>query len=107
MLLRALIKSAGIAGDLRLFEITLFTPEPDPVSCFGDYRCKVVIKGGLVDQYIYGIDALQTVCLAIKYLESEFEQFIKDGWAFFLANDLDHPIDVMAAYFPKYMTAKA
>ncbi len=76
-------------------------PEPDPKSAGGDWRCKVKLDGLGNKTFIYGVDALQALSLALKFVESELRAFTDAGWHFYLPGCPDHPVDMAACYFPQ------
>lgn len=57
---------------------------------------------GLGDKtFIHGIDALQALSLALKFVESELRAFSDAGWHFYLPGCPDQPVDIAACYFPE------
>ncbi|MFQ1713815.1 DUF6968 family protein [Aeromonas veronii] len=87
-------------GELLTIKIAIKAPEPDPKSVSGDWRCKVKLAGLSDKTFIYGIDSLQALSLAIKFVETELRAFSDAGWQFYLPGCPDHPIDMSACYFP-------
>lgn len=87
-------------GEALIIKVAIRTPEPDPKSANGDWRCKVKLAGLSDKTFIYGIDSLQALSLAIKYVEAELRAFPDAGWQFYLPDHPNHPIDVGACYFP-------
>ncbi|HHQ4515195.1 DUF6968 family protein [Aeromonas veronii] len=87
-------------GEQLTLKIAIKAPEPDPKSASGDWRCKVKLAGLSDKTFIYGIDSLQALSLAIKFVETELRAFSDAGWQFYLPDCPDHPIDMSACYFP-------
>ncbi|WFO51850.1 DUF6968 family protein [Aeromonas veronii] len=87
-------------GEQLTLKIAIKAPEPDPRSAGGDWRCKVKLAGLSDKTFIYGIDSLQALSLAIKFVETELRAFSDAGWQFYLPDCPDHPIDMSACYFP-------
>ena len=88
--------------DGRLIDITIIVgmPEPDPKSVSGDYRCKVEILGLGLSTYAYGVDAIQTLCLAPRCLRHLIESLSANGWEFYLPGCLERKIDfLISGYF--------
>jgi hypothetical protein len=87
-------------GEQLTLKIAINAPEPDPKSACGDWRCKVKLAGLSDKTFIYGVDSLQALSLAIKYVETELRAFSDAGWQFYLPGSPNHPIDMAACYFP-------
>lgn len=90
-------------GESVPFVLVLHLPEQDPLSDCGDYRCKVEIQGISFEEYAYGIDSLQALCLAVETLRITIGMLQSDGWSFYFPKYPDLPFDLAKAYFP--MTA--
>lgn len=88
------------AGQSVPFILNLHTPQPDPLSEQGDYRCKVEIQGIAFEKYAYGIDSLQALCLAVETLRLTISSLQSDGWSFYFLKHQDHHFDLLSAYFP-------
>ncbi|EKP0280527.1 hypothetical protein JGK46_004472, partial [Aeromonas bestiarum] len=73
----------------------------DPKSASGDWRCKVKLEGLSDKTFIYGVDALQALSLALKFVENELRAFSDAGWQFYLPGCPDQPVDIAACYFPE------
>ncbi|WDE07843.1 hypothetical protein SG34_013730 [Thalassomonas viridans] len=89
----------AISPDNEKLSLTLEVglPEPDPNG--GDYRCKICALALEVDEYVYGVDAIQSYCLVSKRLKMLFSQLISEGWKFYFPGYLDMEIDFLAGYF--------
>lgn len=102
---RAIVKARfdaiSIEGEQLTVKIAIRAPEPDPKSAGGDWRCKVKLDGLGNKTFIYGVDALQALSLALKFVESELRAFTDAGWYFYLPGSPDHPVDMTACYFPQ------
>ncbi|GKQ99133.1 DUF6968 family protein [Aeromonas hydrophila] len=102
---RAIVKARfdaiSIEGEQLTVKIAIRAPEPDPKSAGGDWRCKVKLDGLGNKTFIYGVDALQALSLALKFVESELCAFTDAGWHFYLPGCPDHPVDMAACYFPQ------
>lgn len=100
-IVNARFDAIGIEGEKLTVKIAIRAPEPDPSSISGDWRCKVNLEGLGNKTFIYGIDALQALSLALKYVESEIGTFTNAGWQFYLPGYSDLPVDITACYFPQ------
>lgn len=87
-------------GAQLTLKIAIKAPEPDPESVSGDWRCKVTLAGLSDKTFIYGIDSLQALSLALIFVETELRAFSDAGWQFYLPGSPDQPIDMAARYFP-------
>jgi len=83
-------------NNLLTLNVCIGIPEPDG----SDYHCKVEIPELSFCEYVYGIDALQSYCLAIQCLKYVFEPLVQEGWRFYLPQDLECEFDILSAYFP-------
>lgn len=88
------------AGESIPCVLTLHTPEADPLSEQGDYRCKVEIRGLSFGKYAYGVDSLQALCLAVETLRLTISSLQSDGWSFYFPGHLDDQFNLLSAYFP-------
>lgn len=93
-------QAKNAAGESMPFVLSLHAPEPDPLSEQGDYRCKVEIQGIAFEKYVYGIDSLQALCLAVETLRLTMSSLQSDGWSFYFPQHLDARFDLLSAYFP-------
>ena len=87
-------------GEALTLKIAIKAPEPVPKTTHGDWRCKVKLAGLCDNSFIYGVDGLQALSLAIKYVETELRAFSDAGWQFYLPDCPNQPIDITARYFP-------
>ncbi len=92
-------KSDGI---LVMLNITIGSPEPDPESNGADFRCKVEIPELSFNEYSYGIDAVQSLCLVVQCLNSVLGPLVVAGWKFYSPHDLEHELDLLSALFPTF-----
>ncbi|CAJ1885214.1 hypothetical protein LMBIIBHN_03792 [Aeromonas salmonicida] len=76
--------AVSLEGEQVTLKIAIGAPQPDPKSTSGDYRCKVKLAGLGDKTFIHGIDALQALSLALKFVESELRAFSDAGWHFYL-----------------------
>lgn len=83
-------------------KINIGTPEPDPVSNGADYRCKIEISELSFCEYSYGVDAVQSLCLAVQCLRCVIEPLTLEGWKFYFPQDLEHELDLMSILFPAH-----
>jgi len=93
--------AVSLEGEQVTLKIAIGAPQPDPKSTSGDYRCKVKLAGLGDKTFIHGIDALQALSLALKFVESELRAFSDAGWHFYLPGFPDQPVDIAACYFPE------
>ncbi|MCD9461426.1 hypothetical protein CJF25_00140 [Photobacterium phosphoreum] len=84
--------------DLHLI-IELGLPESDPTSETGDYRCKFSVLALDIDEYIYGVDAIQSYCIALKRFNFLVNDLISEGGKFYYPGFLDIEVDILATYF--------
>ncbi len=89
------------AGQSVPFVLSLYAPEPDPLSEQGDYRCKVEIQGIPFGKYAHGVDSLQALCLAVETLRLTLSSLQSDGWSFYFPQHPDARFDLLSAYFPR------
>jgi hypothetical protein len=89
-----------VDGTLLTIQINVGLPELDPLSSNGDYRCKVEIQALSFSEYSYGVDAVQSLCLVVQCLNYVLKPLISAGWSFYLPQDLQNELDIMAALFP-------
>ena len=71
-------------------------PEPDRR---GDYRCAVEFPGFERRRYNYGIDSIQALVLAVRFLTQRISALLDDGWRFYLGRNDKEPLDVRLAWF--------
>ncbi|UUI61452.1 DUF6968 family protein [Aeromonas salmonicida] len=93
--------AVSLEGEQVTLKIAIGAPQPDSKSTSGDYRCKVKLAGLGDKTFIHGIDALQALSLALKFVESELRAFSDAGWHFYLPGCPDQPVDIAACYFPE------
>ncbi len=84
----------------RGIRIRILSPEPDPLSENGDFRCWVELTGFSESRFVYGMDSLQSLCLAIEYVRKELDQFAGDGWSFSVRNRTRNPWSCFSVTFP-------
>lgn len=89
-----------IDGTTMILTIDIENPELDPLSNYGDYRCKIEILALSFYEYSYGVDAVQSLCLAIEYLKYTLAPLTLASWQLYLPNDLEHEVDMMSVLFP-------
>lgn len=79
------------------FAIEIGFPESDE----GDYRCKLSISELDIDEYVYGVDAIQSYCLVSKRLKLIFNELVSKGWNFYFPGHVDTgmQIDFLDGYF--------
>jgi hypothetical protein len=97
----AKFEAVSIEGEQVTLKMAIKAPEPDPKSASGDWRCKVKLEGLSDKTFIYGVDALQALSLALKFVENELRAFSDAGWQFYLPGCPDQPVDIAACYFPE------
>ncbi len=95
-----------VDGTIVVLKINIGTPEPDPLSNGGDYRCKVEILGLSFSEYSYGVDAIQSLCLVVQCLKSVLDPLALKGWKFYFPQDLNHELDLMSVLSPTNITSK-
>ena len=76
--------------------IELGLPEPDPS---GDYRCKFSVLALGIDEYIYGVDAIQSYSMVVKRFNILVNNLISDGYKFYYPGFLDMELDILSTYF--------
>jgi hypothetical protein len=86
-------------GEQLLLTIELGVPELDPTSDAGDYRCKISVSALGLEQYVYGVDAIQAYCMVLKRLKMLFEERISEGWTFYFPGYPDMEVDILSSYF--------
>ncbi|HAV1399743.1 TPA: hypothetical protein JG828_004444 [Vibrio parahaemolyticus] len=79
--------------------IELGLPEPDPTMEAGDYRCKFSVLALGIDEYIYGVDAMQSYCMALKRFNFLVNDLISEGYNFYYPGFLDMEVDILLTYF--------
>ena len=82
-------------------EITITIKIGSPEFDEGDFRCRLSILALEIDEYIYGIDPIQSYCLVSKRLKILFNDFISEGWNFYFPGHIgtDMQIDFLNGYF--------
>lgn len=93
------LESANDKGERVLIEVEIFLPEDDPESEQSDFRCLVRLGGLSLQKYVYGVDSFQSLSLALKFLEIEFQRLTDLGWRFYLPECADEAIDICSSYF--------
>lgn len=88
----------NLNGEQNNMIIEVCSPEPDPTPG-GDFRCKVSIGAFGIDEFVYGVDALQAYCLSVKFLKIRLDEKQQQGWQFYFPGHLDHAIDFNDGYF--------
>ncbi|TLX47175.1 hypothetical protein C1E24_10250 [Pseudoalteromonas phenolica] len=88
----------NLSGEQNNMIIEVYSPEPDPLPG-GDFRCKVRIQALNIDEFAYGVDALQAYCLSVKLLKIRLDEKQQEGWQFYFPGHLDHAIDFNDGYF--------
>lgn len=76
--------------------IELGLPEPDST---GDYRCKFSVLVLGIDEYIYGVDAMQSYCVALKRFNFLINDLVSEGYKFYYPGFLDMEVDILSTYF--------
>ncbi|MGR5387583.1 hypothetical protein [Vibrio crassostreae] len=76
--------------------IELGLPEPDPI---GDYRCKFSVLALGIDEYVYGVDAMQSYCMTLKRFNFLVHDLISQGGKFYYPGFLDMEVDMLSTYF--------
>ncbi|MEZ9177680.1 hypothetical protein [Vibrio kanaloae] len=76
--------------------IELGLPEPGST---GDYRCKFSVLALDIDEYIYGVDAMQSYCMALKRFNFLINDLISEGYKFYYPGFLDMELDILSTYF--------
>jgi len=74
-------------------------PETDPTLEAVDYRCKFSVLALGIDEYIYGVDAMQSHCMALKRFNYLVKDLISEGYKFYYPDFLDMDVDILATYF--------
>ena len=90
--------AVNASGERIKLNIEVSAPEPDPLPG-GDFRCEVCIKALNIDEFAYGVDALQAYCLSVKLLKIRLGEKQQQGWQFYFPGHLDHAIDFNEGYF--------
>ncbi|WP_373939108.1 hypothetical protein L0990_18935 [Vibrio kanaloae] len=65
----------------------------------GDYRCKFSVLALGIDEYIYGVDAMQSYCMALKRFNFLINDLISEGYKFYYPGFLDMELDILSTYF--------
>jgi hypothetical protein len=86
------------SGERIKLNIEVRAPELDPLPG-GDFRCKVRIQALNIDEFAYGVDALQAYCLSVKLLKIRLDEKQQQGWRFYFPGRLDHAVDFNDGYF--------
>ena len=86
------------SGERIKLNIEVRAPELDPLPG-GDFRCKVRIQALNIDEFAYGVDALQAYCLSVKLLKIRLDEKQQQGWRFYFPGYSDQTIDFNEGYF--------
>ena len=86
-------------GRELLLHIRIDIPKKETMQN-GDYCCRFSVPELNIDNPIFGVDATQSLCLAILRFRSWVESMSSDGWTFYFSQDTDQEIDLLATYFP-------
>lgn len=79
--------------------VELGMPEPEPISEMGDYRCKFSVLALGIDEYIYGVDEMQSYCMTLKRFNFLVHDLISQGGKFYYPDFLDMEVDMLSTYF--------
>ncbi|ALO42679.1 hypothetical protein [Pseudoalteromonas phenolica] len=90
--------AVSASGEQIRLCIEVSPSEPDPLPG-GDFRCRVRINAFDIDEFAYGVDALQAYCLSVKLLKIRLDEKQQQGWQFYFPGHLDHAIDFNEGYF--------
>lgn len=93
-----------LAPDMKRITVIVETPEPDPESRNGDWRCAFRISGlgQARKQYAYGIDSFQSLQLAMVWIRHYLEPYrTKLSW---VGGSLEaaFPMEVPYAWGPRF-----
>lgn len=94
-MLNAVFVARPPQGELFIITVQLSSPKPDGQ----DYSSVISIAALGIHDTVFGIDALQTLCLCYKRLHQIFQSQLAQGVQFCLPAQPDIPIDVIALYF--------
>ena len=73
-------------------------PEPDPhPDAQGDFRCAVRFGGFQRRRFVYGVDSVQALMLAVSLMRKRVKELSAEGWLFYLEEKDDCPIDLEMA----------
>ena len=84
------------SGERSPFAVSISAPTPDPR---GDFSCSVQL-GDEGPNAIFGIDPLQALALAYRYLQAELERYEEQGWQFFFSETDTEPFDLLNTLCP-------
>jgi hypothetical protein len=79
------------------FSVKIWPPVPHPE---GDFVCRVGMSHKPRPIEVGGVDPLQSLALAIAYLNAEFRSLLRAGWTFYFEESDDEPFDPSTTYFP-------
>ena len=92
---------ASKRGDARRAVcVALHCPERDPKSEHGDYRTYAELDGIGKSKHIMGVNSMQSLVLAMRFLHLQIECAIHDGWIFFFDETDDEAFDLLDAVSP-------
>ena len=80
--------------------VALHQPEPDPKSPHGDFRTLVEISGIAKSEYVFGVNSMQSLVLALRVLQIQVELALDDGWIFFFDENHTEPFNLLEAITP-------
>lgn len=86
-------------GETLQLNVQIGVPEPDPTLETGDYRCQFSVLALNVDEYIYGVDAMQSYCMALKRFHILVHELISEGAKFYYPGYLEMEVDILSTYF--------
>jgi hypothetical protein len=72
-------------------------PERDPLPG-GDYRCLVTIRGLDRKRYVFGVDGLQSLMLAMFYVNTEVNLLCRQGYRFYMSKSGRNELDIRLAW---------
>ncbi|MDB2687742.1 hypothetical protein N9Y42_11085 [Mariniblastus sp.] len=92
----------GSKNDAPLVQlcVAIHAPELDPDSKHDDCRTMVELCGLSESRYIFGVNSMQSLVLAMRVLHIEIEVALNDGWIFFFGDDHSQAFDLLAAVTP-------
>ncbi len=70
-------------GERRRITVMICEPEKDPLPG-GDYRCPVTFRGLGRKKYVYGVDSLQSLMLAVVFVNIGIDSLSHQGYHFFM-----------------------
>jgi hypothetical protein len=84
-------------GDRRSIIFIIGKPERDPLPG-GDYRCLVTIRGLGRKRYVFGVDSLQSLMLAMFYVNAEVNVLCRQGYRFYMSKSGRNELDIRLAW---------